>query len=226
MFLETNLLVISPSDFYLMQQTVIMADIIDSRGSNQAATMLEFKSLTNLANYDHSDSILSPLTITLGDEFQGVARSLATGIELIIALEELAIKRNIAFKLRYALVQGDIDTPLNSDIAYGMLGSGLTRAREALVDMKKENARFYVEVDDSQQQEALNSAFILYQNLVDNWKPAKDYTLVAHFLHSPDYKEVAREVDKSRSQIWKRYRSLDMHQYFAIKRLLAYLSQL
>lgn len=209
-----------------MQQIVLMADIINSRERAQAATMEDFKMLTKSANYEHAKHLLSPLTITLGDEFQGVARSLAAGVALIIALEEISIRTSTLFRLRYALVQGEIDTPLNNEIAYGMLGPGLTRAREALADMKKETSRFFVEISNPRQQEALNSTFFLYQQLVDKWRPEKDYKLVTHFLHSPDYKKVAKELDERRSQIWKRYRSLEMHQYFAVRHLLTYLSQL
>ena len=52
---------------------IIMADIISSRTIDKKEDFMgQFKALTSLANKRFKDSIVSPLTITLGDEFQGI----------------------------------------------------------------------------------------------------------------------------------------------------------
>jgi hypothetical protein len=114
------------------EHIVLMADIIDSRKNDQNELMLKFRNVTEEINKSHKKGILSPMTITLGDEFQGVVKNISAAINLILELEEKLMLNNAGFKLRYVLYEGKIDTPINDKIAYGMLGEGLTKAREAL----------------------------------------------------------------------------------------------
>lgn len=65
---------------------------------------------------------------------------------------------------------------------------------------------------------------MIYQRTVDDWRIGKDYKLVSSFLKNPDYKKVAEELEKTRSQIWKRKKSLKIEEYFAIKEVLTYIA--
>lgn len=47
-----------------------MADIVDSRKANQTLLIDELKKVVHFINNKWEASIVSPLTITLGDEFQ------------------------------------------------------------------------------------------------------------------------------------------------------------
>lgn len=207
-----------------MNHYVLMADVIGSRETDQALTMREFKQLTSHVNQVHRASLLSPLTITLGDEFQGISKNLAKSIALLFALEEFIIERKFALKLRYVLVNGPIDTPINHDIAYGMLGDGLTHAREMLGTLKKDKSRFYIELPDKKRQHALNEAMYVCQEIIDAWDVEKDFYVVAKFLRHHDYKDVADELEKTRSQIWKREKTLNIRSYFALKSVITYLT--
>ncbi|WAC13813.1 SatD family protein [Dyadobacter pollutisoli] len=202
---------------------ILMADIINSRKSDQKALMVSFERLVNDINSRHKRHLLSPLTITLGDEFQSVAKSLKSAIEIIFGIEERIIRDQYEFKLRYVLVEGEIDTPINPQIAYGMLGEGLTNARKALIEAKGNKGRFFVEINDTNLGKALNNSLAIYQSLTDNWKAGKDYPLIKDFLTFKDYKKVATETGKTRSQIWKREKSLKINEYIAIKEVIHYL---
>ena len=78
--------------------------------------------------------IISPYTVTLGDEFQGIATSLHAVIEAIFYMEETILRKRLEFKVRYVAVHGEIDTPINRLKAHTMMGPGLTKAREVLTD--------------------------------------------------------------------------------------------
>jgi hypothetical protein len=54
----------------------------------------KFKETTEYINRKFSKKLVSPLTITLGDEFQGIAKSLKNSILIIISLEEHILKNN------------------------------------------------------------------------------------------------------------------------------------
>lgn len=199
---------------------ILMADIANSRNYNQEKIMFQFKNLTESINQKYNKHLLSPLTITLGDEFQGVIENLESAIAIIIAIEESIIFEKLEFKLRYVLVEGKIETAINKDIAYGMLGAGLTHAREKLEELKNSNYRYCITVNNSNSSKALNLAFNIYQRMIDDWRPDKDYNIVSEFFKNRDYKKVAEITNKTRSQIWKREKSLKIEEYFSLKELI------
>jgi hypothetical protein len=200
-----------------------MADVIGSRKSDQNELIQEFRKVTDNTNASCHRHFLSPITITLGDEFQAVAKNLLSAITIILNLEENIIALNGEFHLRYVLLEGKIETPINPAIAYGMLGSGLTKARETLTGMKKNKSRFHVILQDKALENALQNAFIALQGIIDDWRPDKDYYIVAKFLQNRDYKEVALELNKERSLIWKREKGLKLEEFFALKKVINYL---
>ena len=90
---------------------IIMADIISSRHIKKEQDFMgQFKSLTLKANQQFKSQIISPLTITLGDEFQGIVDTVQTLFELVFFLEEQRIEAGYTFQLRYSLVYGEIET--------------------------------------------------------------------------------------------------------------------
>lgn len=206
-----------------MKHYILMADIKDSRKKNSQSLIKKFKELTIDINNKNKKKLLSPLTITLGDEFQCIANNLDTGIKLIIDLEESIVKENYGFKLRYVLHYGEIDTAINKKTAYEMLGPGLTEAREKLNAVKKSDSRFLIDLQDNHQNNLLNNSFIVYQNFIDEWKE-KDTLLVKAFIDHKDYKEVSSITKLNPSSTWRREKSLKIKQYFAIKNVILELS--
>ena len=202
---------------------ILMADIVDSRDLDQADTMEVFSEVVHRVNKGWKDYLLSPLTITLGDEFQGIINKQNNVSDIVFDLEEQLIRQGVEFKLRYVLWQGKIDTPINRHIAYGMMGEGLTQARERLALMKRTSNRFYFYLEDKEKSNIINDAFIVFQSIIDNWNSAKDYNLIPTFLDTQDYKEAALELNKDRSLMWRRMKSLKMDDYFAMKKVIAYL---
>ncbi|RKS93749.1 SatD family protein [Flavobacterium limicola] len=203
-----------------MKHYILMADIIDSGKKEQKPLMEDFKNLIEEINEIYKADILSPLTITLGDEFQGVIKNLATSIQIILTLEENCIHKKLNFKLRYVLNQGEIETPVNEKIAYEMLGSGLTEARLKLNDSKYKKFRFNITIDNLLQRSILNDAFTIFENIKDKWSLEKDYELVSNFIQLKDYKIVSEKMNKTRSLIWKREKTLQMESYNATKNII------
>jgi hypothetical protein len=202
---------------------ILMADIIGSRKADQKNLIADFKEIVHQANLNAKAELLSPITITLGDEFQSVVASLTAALDIILNLEESIIISGKDFKLRYILLEGQIDTPINPKIAYEMLGSGLTAAREGLAKLKKTKTRFHIVLQDPEKGDTLNKAFVVLQRIIDSWKLKKDYYIVASFLQHIDYKQVSSELNKERSLMWKREKSLKIEEYFALKEVITYL---
>lgn len=203
---------------------ILMADVIKSRNQSGQKLMVDFKKLIDELKKDHKDSFLSPPTITLGDEFQSIVSSLNAGVKSIIAIEETIIKQNFEFKLRYVLHYGSIDTWINHESAYEMLGNGLTRTRELLSELKRKNNRIFIQIP-IKQGDILNNLFKLFSFKIDKWK-RKDYTLISQFIQGKDYKMIASDMEKERSAIWRKEKSLQIEQYLVIKRLISQIVEL
>jgi hypothetical protein len=204
-------------------QWILMADIIQSSDYEGFDLAEDFKSLVHNINSKNKKKLLSPLTITLGDEFQGIVKNLKTGLEVILQIEELLLYEK--YHLRYVLYYGEIETPINPEIAYGMLGSGLSSARKMLETLKETERRFRVVSNVNTKSEALNDALWVYQNICSKWNTTEDKLLAAQFINFVDYKLVAEKMGVDRSQIWKKMKSLNISSYFAIRNIISYLSR-
>jgi hypothetical protein len=168
--------------------------------------------------------LISPLTITLGDEFQGLTNTMENGIKTIFDVEEIIIDKQYDFKLRYVLAYGKIDTAINNKIAYEMLGEGLTKARKDLNSLKNKDPRFLIRLSkyEEKKEQFLNKAFLIYQNFVDSWKE-KDLEIVKEFLLHEDYKIVAQNVNINQSNAWRRKKSLNIQEYKNIKEIILFI---
>lgn len=207
------------------KQFVFMGDIVGSEEYEQTDLQREFARLCKSINQQNKTSLISPLTITLGDEFQGIASDLSSGINLILQMERMRISSALNFKIRYVLHYGEISTDINKKIAYGMLGTGLSRARQILEDSKSQHARFSTDVQNQQLNNAFDNAFSVYQTITDQWNISRDAELIASLIKWGDYKIVAEKMNKTRSIIWKREKSLMIKEFFAIEKLIDFIAQ-
>jgi len=202
-----------------MKHAILMADVIGSSKRKSQKLITQFQNLVALTNDDFKKNLHSPLTITLGDEFQGIAITVTSAIKIIIYIEEKIIELGYDFKLRYILNYGDIETPINKKIAYNMLGKGLTEAREKITLLKNTENRFCIDIKSKLFNDRLNNAFIVYQTFVDDWKII-DFKMIILFIQNQHYKEVANAIGINESSAWRREKSLKIKQYFATKNLI------
>lgn len=200
-------------------QYILMGDIIAS-SSYQAASLREaFLAQIQACNHALGEEIVSPYTVTLGDEFQGVAASMPAAMKAIFYLEENLLSAKQPFKLRYVVVQGEIDTPLNRQKAHTMMGAGLTRARRMLTDKRRGQPRFRFDLPDSAITQQFERLFTVLDGLIDRWSPA-DAGLICDMIASPHNAEVGQRHGKNRSQIWKRRKHLLIEEYRALKAVI------
>ncbi len=198
-------------------QYILMADIIDSSNYRSGPLMEEFKQLVKKVNKEYSMHIISRFTITLGDEFQGIVDDLRSALDVIFRMEELIIAQASGFKLRYVLLYGPVETPIEKKHAHGMLGEGLTEARKRLNLLKKSFHRF--DFEGFEEAEHFRKLFVLFQHFIDRWNE-KDWQVVDAFLRYKDYKKVAVKLKKDPSTMWRRERSLAIPEYVTCKDLI------
>ena len=198
---------------------ILMGDVIRSRDQDPLELVARFKSLIASCNRNLKQQILSPYTITLGDEFQGVAGSLRDLLDSIFYLEEARIEQCYSFKLRFVAHYGEIATPINTEIAYAMMGPGLTRARELLSAKRRSRPRFVFVLSNSRHEQDLNRLFRVLDGITERWNVV-DYPLISNMLTDASDGEVGTIHNKNRSQIWKRRRRLLTEEYKLLKAVI------
>ncbi|MFN8310157.1 MAG: SatD family protein [Chitinophagales bacterium] len=205
---------------------ILMADIVKSRALSGMKLQKEFRFQVEQINLQFRKELASPLTITLGDEFQGVLNGLNEALQVITTLEQSVALSKFPFQLRYVLYYGKIDTAINHQIAYGMLGDGLAKAREQLQLLKKEKrTRFYFHLPDRKLEELLANSFLIFQSVIDEWK-TKDREVIAAFLSTSNYREAAAKCGRDSSLMWRREQTLHIREFKAIKNIITNLNQL
>ncbi|MEQ9375083.1 MAG: SatD family protein [Imperialibacter sp.] len=196
-----------------------MGDIVGSTSQNGAQLMMDFKKVIEATNKKLSDYILSPLTVTLGDEFQGVMMDLLSCLEAMFYLDELVVSLKQEFKIRYSVQYGVIDTPINEKSAHEMLGKGLVDARRGLEMLKNKKTRHHLATDDFYLDSMLNGIFQLYDSIYRDWS-LRDKEYLTVFFENDDYKEVSKKLGKDPSTVWRKRISLKLDQFFVSKSLL------
>jgi hypothetical protein len=198
---------------------ILMADIVGSSKRKAKTLMQDFKKIVADTNRRNAINILSPLTITLGDEFQGVVKNSSAAIKIVFELEQRLLSVKKGFKLRYVIQEGEIETKLNKERAYEMLGPGLTEAREKLTAMKSAKTRFQVSLQDKELSEKLNLMLIVLQGITDKWTPVQQ-KIVAAFLEFGDYRNVAKKLRRDPTAVWRRRKSLMIEEFNSLKKLM------
>lgn len=199
---------------------VLMADIVGSRKKNGQELMKAFAEMTSLVTVKKRKNFLSPITITLGDEFQCVVKTLRDGVEVVFLMEELIVRKKLNFKLRYVLHYGKIETEINPKTAHGMLGPGLTHARKLLSELKgKGRHRVLISTSNDAGDKLMNDCFFIYTGYVDSWNIG-DYETIAMFWDLKDYKKVANKLCKDVSLLWRKEISIFIRQYATIKNVI------
>ncbi len=198
----------------LKQQTacVLMGDVTASRKLAAGGLQHWLAAAATDANRHLADHIRSPVTVTLGDEFQTVTMNLETGARLIEWFERRRLASDPGFRLHYALARGRLDTPVNPEIAHGMLGPVLTEARRLLTLTGRSRRFVQVSTGDATTDRLLGNVYDVIDALSGRWK-RDDFALIDAMLGAGSDAEIGAAFGKTRSQIWKRRKTLLVDEY-------------
>ena len=179
-----------------MKYLVLIGDIVESKKiQKREIFQSEFQDLISSLNIDYKDKFVSPLTITLGDEFQGLMND-SKNLFLIIHKIQSSFK-NVTF--RFALSVGDISTKVNHESAIGMDGAGFHFARDAMEKNKIEKRNFSY---DGGQPEAIiiDNMLKWIDQTTTKWKKEKWKTLLLK-EQGKSQKEIEQQIRISQSAI-------------------------
>lgn len=195
---------------------VLMGDVTGSSKLNSKQVAVSVKHATDLANKRLKMNILSPLTVTLGDEFQGILGSATATLEAILFLHNRIDAENLP-DMHFSWVYGAIETEINPEIAHGMLGPALTTARKNLT--RKDRARPEIQVDlgEGHLTTILQDTLFVMTEISGKWK-SKDAALISDFLNGVETKHIAERHGRDTSSIYRRRDTLMIDAYLALGR--------
>ncbi|OPX32420.1 MAG: hypothetical protein B1H09_00455 [Gemmatimonadaceae bacterium 4484_173] len=177
---------------------VVIADIVDSRiVENRKELQNRLQGVLAEIN-NNSDSVVSPYTITLGDEFQAVLSKSKNLFSDLWTIKE----RIFPSKLRISIAVGSISTELIKTTSVGMDGQAFYMARDALKTMKESTSIFVVSGLDGPCEELVNDSLALITDIDKYWK--KNWIgIQARLLREFSIEEIAGELNISKSAVYQ-----------------------
>lgn len=172
------------------------------------ALQTRFVESTTRCNTSHRD-LLSPYTVTLGDEFQvvlGSAKRLFADLTSIqaelLGTANAAHQDPLASSIRFSVALGRLTTPLNSDQAIGMDGPAFHAAREGIEQLKKSGHTFLVSGMGDALDELCNSSLALVSHAMTGWT-ARRHWVLAERMRRTDVAAIAERLGVSAAAVYK-----------------------
>ncbi|WP_445666052.1 SatD family protein [Fodinibius sp. AD559] len=182
---------------------VLIGDIEDSQSIQNGDREVLQEVLSNelqALNAEYKEGIISPYTITLGDEFQAVFnRADAVFVQMLKIMSAI-----YPTGVRFSLAVGDINTPVNTEQAIGMDGPAFHQARRG-VELLKENGHIFnigFKDDDSPGLKIINNSLQLLSDRMRGWN--KKRLVILHMMKEGyDYKEISEALEISKPAFYK-----------------------
>jgi len=182
-----------------MNYIVLIADIIKSKEiDNRDKLQSELQNkLDEISN--NSKGLLSPFTITLGDEFQAVYNK---GQYLLKDIFNILVKI-YPVSIRFSIGWGEITTDINKKSSIGMDGEAFYNARDGLDRLKKVDysiIQFYGDLFKST--EFINKSLSLSLSIMSDWK-ANTWFIFNQLMHNKPVKKIAPKLNITERGVYK-----------------------
>jgi hypothetical protein len=156
----------------------LTSDLVESkREVDRRVVQVQLEETLARVNARHADQLVVPMAITLGDEWQGLARTLGAAFAL-----DFAVRRELhPLRVRSGLGVGAVDTALRERTSL-MDGPCFHRSRAAIVAAKKRRGPGTVlATDDADVDDLVNAMERLLHDVIDHWT-ARQFDCVMAFL--------------------------------------------
>ena len=179
---------------------VVIGDIIESKDLKPALrkqTQNQLEEVFHQLNRQ-SKQLLSPYTITLGDEFQAVYRSADQLFHDIWAFTA----QIHPVRVRVAISVGGITTEINREQSLGMDGPAFHAARDRIDEMKADDILLSLTTEDKSFDRLVNSSFQILAGNLQTWNKNR-FTILKKRYENIEVKKIARDLDLSEVAVYK-----------------------
>ena len=179
-----------------MAYCVITADVKGSRDFEDRAALQEsLKAAMARVNDEFAPHLVVPFTITIGDEWQGVLRSLAESYDVAQAFARALEGVSVVF----GIGEGEISTP-TAERSAEMDGEAFHRSREALEKTKTDGKSITFRTIDAEADKLLNALCAALELVSRHWTD-KQRKAVALFREHRRQVRVAELMGVTKSDI-------------------------
>lgn len=193
----------------IIDYCAITGDLVRSREIQQRnEVQMKLAKTLDEVNKQFRNIIKVKFSITLGDEFQGLIKSLEESYDIIEHIMRLIYPVRISFGVGEGAIYTSIEETTSK-----MDGQCFFRSREALEKAKKRNQSLIYITGDEKRDVAVNTILMLMDTVRQNWKDLH-WRRVWKFEELGTYKAVAKVEKVSFQKIFK---SLEVAKYKKIK---------
>lgn len=195
-----------------MTYLVLIGDLVASRQlPGRAQFQRRLRAVLQGLNIRAKRALVSPYTLTLGDEFQAVYRDATTAFA-----DLMSIQAQIApVRARFALATGTLATPVNQVQAIGMDGPAFHRARMRLEELKAEARLFGVQTADEPGWTLADGALAVLSGLTEGWQPRR-FEVFAGLLAGTTGPALAKKTGITVRAVNKNIRAADLDEWMRI----------
>jgi len=181
-----------------MEKITLIGDIVSSRRIKKRQQIQNnlnkvFKKINERGEY-----ISSPLTITLGDEFQAVYNK----PDFIFKHIWQIILSIYPEKVRFSIGLGEITTALNPVQAIGMDGPAFYNARKGLDEIKQTYFQFNVTGNERTNLELIKQSLFLLSHISYNWKETR-LIILSMMYDNFSVNEIAKKIKITDKAVYK-----------------------
>lgn len=200
-----------------MNVVTLIADIIGSREiPDRRAFQRHLKSVLAEVNSQATGPLLSPYTLTIGDEFQAVHKDFGSIIPDVIHV----LTRIHPAQLRVAVGYGPLSTDINPHAALEMDGKAFNDARE-LMDQLKTRDQTIVQIiaPGLPNLELVNICLTLFSNAIASWKP-NTLQIMSSLLKRNTVADIAEHLNITRRAVNKNIATNHLRDYLTLSSIL------
>ena len=180
-----------------MKRLVLIGDIVASKKITNRKE-IQKKLQTLFKSINKSKNIISPYTITLGDEFQAVFSNADLVFknlwEILLAL--------FPNKVRFSLGIGEITTSINTTQAIGMDGPAFYNARKGLIELKQNSFLFNIIHEEEKKIILMKQNLFLLSHLSSGWKETR-YKILSYLYEDLSVYQIAKKLKISDKAVYK-----------------------
>jgi hypothetical protein len=178
---------------------VLVGDLVASRRIVERSAVQErLRACLRQLNSKKREGLVSPYTITLGDEFQAVFsapdRFFRDALTVLIALYPVAV--------RFSFAIGEINTAINTKQAIGMDGPAFHDARATIDRLKKTKNFFAIASPDGAGLTLINQSLALVSHTIGKWSRSRLEILLG-LSENRTVKQMARDLRVTDKAVYK-----------------------
>ncbi len=200
-----------------MNVVCLIADIVGSRNvADRAKLQRDLNVRLTEVNTVSKANLISPYTITLGDEFQAVYKDFGSVFHDISDIL-WAVYPN---RVRFSLGRGILTTDINRSSATGMDGPAFYSARNQLTSLKQYK-RTIIAISGSELAniKIINKSLLLFSHEFEKWNRTALGCFV-YLLHGKSIGEIVKAVGVKQRAVYKTISSKQIRDYIDFFELL------